>query len=116
MRYRLVTRFHGVFAPNSKYRADVTPAKRGKGCAHQENEEKTPEQRHQSMTWAQRLKWVFNIDVSVCLKCEGGVKAIVRLGHRLAIRLINNTTHGDFPETSEGQQTPRPVPSMTGSR
>ena len=26
-----LTRFHGVFAPNSKYRAQVTPAKRGKG-------------------------------------------------------------------------------------
>ena len=25
-----LTRFHGVFAPNSKYRARVTPAKRGK--------------------------------------------------------------------------------------
>jgi hypothetical protein len=25
-----LTRFHGVFAPNSKYRALVTPAKRGK--------------------------------------------------------------------------------------
>ena len=26
-----LTRFHGVFAPNSKHRARVTPAKRGKG-------------------------------------------------------------------------------------
>ena len=26
-----LTRFHGVFAPNSKYRARVTPARRGKG-------------------------------------------------------------------------------------
>jgi hypothetical protein len=26
-----LTRFHGVFAPNSKHRAQVTPAKRGKG-------------------------------------------------------------------------------------
>jgi hypothetical protein len=24
-----LTRFHGVFAPNSKYRVDVTPSKRG---------------------------------------------------------------------------------------
>jgi hypothetical protein len=27
-----LTRFHGVFAPNSKYRVDVTPAKWGKCC------------------------------------------------------------------------------------
>jgi hypothetical protein len=26
-----LTRFHGVFAPNSRYRARVTPAKRGRG-------------------------------------------------------------------------------------
>ncbi|MCW4188053.1 MAG: hypothetical protein N0E62_13395 [Candidatus Thiodiazotropha lotti] len=67
-----LTRFHGVFAPNSKHRVDVTPAKRGKGRPHEEHEDKTPEQRHQTMTWAQRLKRVFYIDVSVCPKCGGG--------------------------------------------
>jgi hypothetical protein len=45
-----LTRFHGVFAPNSKHRVDVTPAKRGKGRAQKKNEDKTPEQRHQSMS------------------------------------------------------------------
>ena len=56
-----LTRFHGVFAPNSKYRVDVTPAKRGKVKPAQSQEDKTPEQRHQAMTWAQRLKRVFNV-------------------------------------------------------
>ena len=32
-----LTRFHGVFTPNSNYRALVTPAKRGKGNKRQEN-------------------------------------------------------------------------------
>ncbi|VAW82460.1 Mobile element protein [hydrothermal vent metagenome] len=43
-----LTRFHGVFAPNSKHRALVTPAKRGKGNksqAHNETEERTPVER-----------------------------------------------------------------------
>jgi hypothetical protein len=71
-----LTRFHGVFAPNSKHRVDVTPAKRGKGRTHQENEDKTPEHRHKAMTWAQRLKRVFNIDVSVCSKCGGEARVI----------------------------------------
>ena len=71
-----LTRFHGVFAPNSKHRVEVTPAKRGKGRTRQENEDKTPEQRHQSMTWAQRLKRVFNIDVSICPQCGGEAKVI----------------------------------------
>jgi hypothetical protein len=38
-----LTRFHGVFAPNSQYRTEVTPAKRGKARIHQETEDKTPE-------------------------------------------------------------------------
>lgn len=44
-----LTRFHGVFAPNSKHRIDVTQAKRGKGKASQENEDKTPEQRRKAI-------------------------------------------------------------------
>ena len=75
-----LTRFHGVFAPNSKYRVDVTPpAKRGKGRSYKENEDKTPAQRHQAMTWAQRLKRVFNIDVSVCPQCGGEARVIASI-------------------------------------
>jgi hypothetical protein len=40
-----LTRFHGVFAPNSKYRARVTPARRGRGGRHARTadpEERTP--------------------------------------------------------------------------
>jgi len=48
-------------AANSKHRVDVTPAKCGKSRPHEEQEDKTPAQRHQSMTWAQRLKRVFNL-------------------------------------------------------
>ena len=57
-----LTRFHGVFTPNSKHRALVTPAKRGKGnkrLAHAEAEASTPVERHGAMTWAQRLNRVF---------------------------------------------------------
>jgi len=75
-----LTRFHGVFAPNSKHRVDVTPAKRGKCRPHEEHEDKTHEQRrHQAMTWAQRLKRVFNIDVSVCPKCGGEARVIASI-------------------------------------
>ena len=48
-----LTRFHGVFAPNSKHRALVTPAKRGKGNkpkAEDGQEEQIPVQRHVAMT------------------------------------------------------------------
>ena len=83
-----LTRFHGVFAPNSKHRVDVTPAKRGKGCARKQNEDKTPEQRHQAMTWAQRLKRVFNIDVSVCPTCGGDSRVIACIEDQAVIDKI----------------------------
>ena len=83
-----LSRFHGVFAPNSKHRVDVTPAKRGKGSTHHENEDKTPEQRHRAMTWAQRLKRVFNIDVSACQKCGGEARVIACIEDQTVIDKI----------------------------
>jgi hypothetical protein len=73
-----LTRFHCVFAPNSKYRARVTSAKWGKGKKIQadEKQNQTPAERRASMTWAQRLKRVFNIDIETCSACGGAVKII----------------------------------------
>ena len=51
-----LTRFHGVFAPNSAHRAQVTKAHRGgKGATGQAaaaTDERTPAQRRAGMTWA----------------------------------------------------------------
>ena len=72
-----LTRFHGVFAPNSKHRARVTPAKRGRGGQHPTTgdwEEPTPAERRAAMTWAQRLKRVFGIDIETCPACGGAVR------------------------------------------
>jgi hypothetical protein len=79
-----LTRFHGVFArgghpPNSKYRARVTPARRGKsdqGAAAEDLDEPTPAERRAAMTWAQRLKRVFGIDIETCAACGGAVRII----------------------------------------
>ena len=74
-----LTRYHGVFAPNSSHRARVTPSKRGKGNklkAPDEPQDQTPTERRAAMTWAQRLKRVFNIDIETCSKCGGAVKVI----------------------------------------
>ena len=51
-----LTRFHGVFAPNSKFRVRVTPAKRGSGRKPRQPTgeswlDKTPAERRESMTW-----------------------------------------------------------------
>lgn len=101
-----LTRFHGVFAPNSKHRIHITPAKRGKGGKAQADkawEDKTPPQRHVAMTWMQRLKRVFSIDIEICEKCKGPVKIIACVEDPAVIERIlrylkekaitNNTAH-----------------------
>ena len=53
-----LTRFHGVFAPNSKYRSMVTPARRGK-CKNSysaDEADQTPAEKRAAMTWAQRMR------------------------------------------------------------
>ena len=84
-----LTRFHGVFAPNSQHRARVTPAKRGKGNKTKAwDEPQTPAERRTSMTWAQRLKRVFNIDIDTCRECGGAVKVIACIEDALVIKKI----------------------------
>ena len=80
-----LTRFHGVFAPNSKHRALITPGRRGKGRkirASGDTQDKSPEERRVSMNWAQRLKRVFNMDVEICDQC-GGAARVISVGYRL---------------------------------
>ena len=50
-----LTRYHGVLAPNHRWRGLVTPAKRGKGAKRLPNNEvASPAEGHAAMTWAQR--------------------------------------------------------------
>jgi hypothetical protein len=86
-----LTRFHGVFAPNSKHRARVTPGKRGKGRkfnATDDSQDKSPEECRASMTWAQRLKRVFDMDVEICDQCGGGIKVIACIEDPMVIKNI----------------------------
>ena len=87
-----LTRYHGVFAPNSHHRAFVTPGKRGKGNkkpAHRdESDDRTPAERRASMTWAQRLKRVFNIDIETCTQCGGAVNVIASIEDPVVIKQI----------------------------
>jgi hypothetical protein len=66
-----------VLAPNHRWRGRVTPAKRGKGAKRIANDEvRSTVEYHATMSWAQRLKRVFNIDIEVCGHCGGSVKVI----------------------------------------
>lgn len=84
-------RYHGVFAPNSALRAHVTPAGRGRGyqAHHTRNTEApTPFTRRAAMTWAQRLKRVFQIDIETCQHCGGAVKIIACIEDPVLIEKI----------------------------
>jgi IS5 family transposase len=57
-----LTGFHGISAPNAHQHAQVTPRVRGKeAAADARADQRTPEARRRSMTWAQRLQRVFHI-------------------------------------------------------
>ena len=59
------------------HRLESVPAKRGKGVNRIANTEvRSPAERRVAMSWAQRLKRVFNIDMEVCGRCGGSVKVI----------------------------------------
>ena len=81
-----LTRFHGVFAANSRFRSEVTPARRGR----QGKPEQIPAERRRAMSWAQRLKRVFSIDVEVCKHCGGRVKVLACIEDQPTIDRIPN--------------------------
>ena len=81
-----LTRFHGVFAPNSAHRAQVTKAGRGRGGRGAEDS--TPAKRRASMSWAQRLKRVFKIDIETCPACGGAMRIIACIEDAVVIEKI----------------------------
>jgi len=95
-----LTRFHGLFAPNSKYRSRVTPASRGKRAKrHQANDiDQTHAEKRTSMAWAKRLKRVFNLDVETCGNCGGDLRVIASIEDPAVIQRI--LTHLDNTASS----------------
>jgi hypothetical protein len=86
-----LTRYHGVFAPNSAQRAWVTKAGRGKGATGQaaaQPQDTTPAERRASMSWAQRLKRVFGIAIQTCEACAGALRIIACIEDPLVIEKI----------------------------
>ena len=107
-----LTRFYGVLAPNSKHRINVTPAKRGKGPSQQglksKKDAKSPVNEHKAMTWAQRLKRVFNIDITACNRCAGQIKIIACIEDPLVIKKILD--HLDAKSRALGSDNQLPEP------
>ena len=114
-----LTRYHGVFAPNSKHRAHITPAKRGKGSTAKEDANahaRTPAEQHVAMTWAQRLKRVFGIDMQTC-ECGGTIKAIACIEDPSVIkRILDHLDQREtkYQQTSQHRQPSSRAPPMQG--
>ncbi|HEX5754870.1 MAG TPA: transposase [Arenimonas sp.] len=86
-----LTRFHGILAPNAKLRAQLTPSARGKDAASDHTahpDERTHDEKRRAMSWAQRFKRVFGIDVETCVHCGGQVKLIASVEEPQGIRAI----------------------------
>ena len=65
-----LTRYHGVFAPNCKHRHRIIP-----NPVHQSAREPHAS-RPAPMSWMQRLKHVFHIDIEHCGVCGGTLRVI----------------------------------------
>lgn len=75
-----LTRFHGIFAPNSRHRHKIVPRRpRGKVDS---DKPLAP------MNWAQRLKRVFAIDIESCPECGGNVQVIACIEDPQLIAII----------------------------
>ena len=69
-----LTRFHGVFAPNFKHRARIVPQR----ARNQVDADKPPA----PMSWMQRLKRVFAIDIETCPECGAKPSPTAHHAHR----------------------------------
>ena len=113
-----LTRYHGVFAPHSQLRAAVTPAHRGMGSTGQGADAAgEPDQRitphHVAMSWAQRLKRVFGVEISTCARCGGKLAILASIEEPAVIAKIlahvkKTVPDHDPPELPLGARAPPP--------
>lgn len=81
-----LTRYHGVFAPASPDRAKIVPATGTAACAARG--EASVSDRQRAMSWAQRLKRVFAIDMETCRQCGEKRRVIASIEEPTVIKRI----------------------------
>ena len=83
-----LTRYHGVFAPHAALRSAITPAGRGRGGGKGDAAVERAAPKHVAMTWAQRLKRVFAIEIECCRRCGGRLEVIASIEDSALIERI----------------------------
>jgi len=81
-----LTRYNGVFAPASPDRAKIVPGTRT--AAFAARDEGSVSDRQRTMSWAQRLKRVFAIDIETCRQCGGKLRVIASIEEPAVIEQI----------------------------
>ena len=113
-----LTRYHGVFAPNFKHRHHIIP-----NPAHR-TARKPHASRPAPMSWMQRLKRVFHIDIEHCGVCGATLRVIACIETPEVIERIlthlaaRNTGCIDYPRApplhaSEPQPPASPSPTLS---
>lgn len=93
-----LTRFHGIFAPNFKHWSRIVP--------HRTRDKIDAVQPAPPMSWMQRLKRVFAIDIETCPECGGKLRVIACIEVPPLIRRIlghvqrRETLIGSFPRAA----------------
>ena len=111
-----LTRFHVVLAPNSRYREHIIPTRSVKVTDEEADGREEPDQtagKRKGMCWTQRLKRVFNIDVSICSACGGPMKIIASIEDPFVIDKILSHLEGRGSQESAtrcpGARAPPPA-------
>ena len=92
-----LTRYHGVFAPNFIHRRRIIP------CPAHQTAREPHASRPAPMSWMQRLKRVFHIDIEHCGVCGGTLRVIACIETPEVIERIlahlaaRNTARSDYP-------------------
>jgi hypothetical protein len=105
-----LTRYHGVFAANHRLRAQIVPGQRGRGGLGEGQGGVVP--KHAAMTWAQRLKRVFGIEVESCERCGGAVKIIASIEDPQVIGRILEHLGLDGSDAHNRQLPPARAPPL----
>ena len=73
-------RYHGVLAPNAKWRSQIVPQAIADPVSDHAGEgPPIPSTPKQSISWARLLKRVFNIDMERCPNCQGRLTIIAAI-------------------------------------
>ena len=113
-----LTRYHGVFAPNFKHRRRIIP------CPAHQTAREPHASRPAPMSWMQRLKRVFHIDIEHCGVCGGTLRVIACIETPEVIERIlahlaaRNTARSDYPRApplrASGAELPAsPSPTLS---